>query len=236
VPLDSQRHWYRYHHLFADLLTKRLQGLHADLVPELNRRASAWHEGEGTIEEAIAHAISATDYERAARLVEQHAVQQMMSHRRESTLAGWLSALPEDLVRARPWLCVYLGWTRHWMGLRDQVEEPLQCAEDALGRAPHPTGVPEQAARGQEPLITGYIAAIRAHNALTRQQIPRVLEMGQRAIELLPEGDYMRCEAAVAMGGAYWARGNVAAAQDAFSQARSTALQSGYPPLAVPSA
>jgi len=236
VSLDSQRLWYRYHHLFADLLTKRLTSLHADLLPELHRRASAWHERAGTIEEAIAHAISATDYERAARLVEQHAVQQMMSYRRESTLGEWLQALPEELVQARPWLCVYLGWTRHWMGMRDQVEEPLRCAEDALRRELRPNGAPERAARAQEPLIIGYIAAIRAHNALTRQQIPRVLEMGHQAIELLPEGDYMRCEAAVALGGAYWALGDVVAAQEAFAQARATAQQSGYLPLAVPSA
>jgi len=236
VPLDAQRRWYRYHHLFADLLSKRLQSLHAELVPELHRRASAWYEADGTIEEAIAHAIAAADFERAARLVEQHAVQQMMSYRRESTLAEWLEALPEDLVRARPWLCVYLGWTRHWMGMRDQVEEALQCAEEALTRAPRSESAPESAALATEPLISGYIAAIRAHNALTREQIPRVLEMGHRAIERLPEGDYMRCEAAVALGGAYWARGDVVAAQAAFSHARSTALQSGYPPLAVPSA
>jgi LuxR family maltose regulon positive regulatory protein len=232
VPLDDQRRWYRYHHLFADLLVKRLHSLHADLAPELHRRASAWHETDGTIEEAIGHAIAAADFERAARLVEQHAVQQMMSYRRESTLAAWLGALPEALVRSRPWLCVYLGWTRHWMGMRDQVEEALQCAEDALGKQTQE----KHSHQAAEPLITGYIAAIRAHNALTRRQIPRVLEMGHRAIERLPEGDYMRCEAAVALGGAYWAHGDVAAAQAAFSQARSTALQSGYPPLAVPSA
>jgi LuxR family maltose regulon positive regulatory protein len=232
VPLDDQRRWYRYHHLFADLLAKRLQSLHADLAPELHRRASAWHETDGMTEEAIEHAIAAADFERAARLVEQHAVQQMMSYRRESTLAGWLDALPEELVRSRPWLCVYLGWTRHWMGMRDQVEEALRCAEDALGKQSQ-QGLVDQA---PEPLITGYVAAIRAHNALTRRQIPRVLEMGHCAIERLPEGDYMRCEAAVALGGAYWARGDVSAAQTAFSQARSTALHSGYPPLAVPSA
>jgi LuxR family maltose regulon positive regulatory protein len=236
VPLDNQRRWYRYHHLFADLLTKRLHSLHPDMVAELHRRASAWHEADGTIEEAIAHAIAAADFERAARLVEQHAVQQMMSYRRESTLAGWLEALPEELVRSRPWLCVYLGWTRHWMGMRDQVEEALQCAEEALDRGSRSDRGREGTADATEPLKAGYIAAIRAHNALTREQIPRVLEMGHRAIELLPEGDYMRCEAAVALGGAYWARGDVAAAQTAFSQARSTALHSGYPPLAVPSA
>jgi LuxR family maltose regulon positive regulatory protein len=236
VPLDSQRHWYRYHHLFADLLTKRLTSLHADLLPELHRRASTWHERSGTIEEAIAHAISATDFERAARLVEQHAVQQMMSYRRESTLGEWLQALPEELVRARPWLCVYLGWTRHWMGMRDQVEEPLQCAEEGLARKRLAQGEHEEGADRREPLIAGYIAAIRAHHALVSEQIPRALEMGQQAIGLLPEGDYMRCEAAVALGGAYWALGNVEAAQGAFSQARATAQRSGYPPVAVPSA
>jgi LuxR family maltose regulon positive regulatory protein len=133
------------------------------------------------------------------------------------------------VVRARPWLCVYLAWTRHWMGLREQIEECLQHAEQAL----------ERAAEDGEPttdgtLIAGYIAAIRAHHALTHQQIERVVEMAQRAIAFLPEGDYMRCEAAVALGGAYWSLGDVVASEKAFSQARATAQRSGYRLLGVP--
>jgi LuxR family maltose regulon positive regulatory protein len=80
------------------------------------------------------------------------------------------------------------------------------------------------------------MAAFRAHLALTRQDLPRVIALAEEALKLLPEGDFARCEAAVALGGAYWGQGDVAAAQAAFAQGRATALKSGYPPLAVPSA
>jgi LuxR family maltose regulon positive regulatory protein len=228
VPLDGERQWYRYHHLFAELLGKRLHRMHADLVPALHQRASEWYEGANLIEEAITHALAGRDYERVARLVEQYAAQQMSTYRQEAALAEWLAALPDELVRERPWLCVYLGWTRYWMGMRSQVEECLLCAEEALARS-------ADAAQGtDERLISGYIAAIRAHHALTNQALQRVIEMAERAQRFLPEGDYMRCEAAVALGGAYWGLGNVVASARAFAQARATALKSGYRPLAVP--
>jgi LuxR family maltose regulon positive regulatory protein len=234
VPLDSERHWYRYHHLFANLLGKRLARLHADLVPDLHRRASQWYEGAGLFGEAIAHALAGEDYVRAAALIERHAIQQLSTSRREADLAEWLEALPEDLVQSRPWLCVYIAWTRHWRGQRDQVEACLARAERALARTPEGETAPDDDARREEQLIAGYIAAIRAHHALVNQEIPRVVDMAQRAIAFLSEGDYMRCEAAVALGGAYWALGDVLASRQAFAQARTTAERSGYPPLAVP--
>jgi LuxR family maltose regulon positive regulatory protein len=227
VPLDGERQWYRYHHLFADLLGRRLVKVHADLVPVLHRRASEWYEGANLVEEAIAHALAGRDFERVARLVEQHAVQHMSTYRQEARLAEWLQALPDELVQERPWLCVYLAWTRYWRGLRGQVEECLVRAERALAAG--------TSAGGEDRLIAGYIAAIRAHHALTSQELQRVIEMADQAIRFLPEGDYMRCEAAVALGGAYWGLGNVAASERAFAQARATALVSGYHPLAVPS-
>jgi LuxR family maltose regulon positive regulatory protein len=228
VPLDGERQWYRYHHLFAELLGKRMHRMHPDMVPILHRRASGWYEGANLIEEAITHALAGRDYERVARLVEQYAAQQMSTYRQEAVLAEWLAALPDELVRERPWLCVYLAWTRYWMGLRSQVEECLLCAEEALARS-------TDAAQGtDERLISGYIAAIRAHHALTNQALQRVIGMAEQALRFLPEGDYMRCEAAVALGGAYWGLGNVVASEQAFAQARATALKSGYRPLAVP--
>lgn len=239
VPLDGDRQWYRYHHLFADLLVKRLKRAHPELVNDLYRRASAWYEGADLIEEAIVYGLAGADYERSVKLVEAHAVRQMMSSRKETTIATWLDAFPTEILDVHPWLSVYMGWTRYWMGERDEVEPCLLRAEQALkqkkalgaeGQGPDP--FPD----AERKLIAGYTAAIRAHHALTNRDIPRVVQMANRAIDFLPEGDYMRCEAAVALGGAYWSEGDIKGSQAAFSQARATALQSGYPPLAVPSA
>jgi len=235
LPLDGEKRWYRYHRLFSDLLRKRTKSWLANTPDEsgevrlalLHLRASEWYETIGDVEAATAHALSGQDAERAATLIERRAAEQMTHHGREAVLASWLDRLPSKLIRARPWLCVYLGWTRYWRGLRDQVEECLQWAEQGL--------LASGTADDEMQLIRGYVAAIRAHHALTNQEIDRVIAMSQRAIAFLPEGDYMRCEAAVALGGAFWSRGDVVAAQRAFAQARTTALKSGTPVMAVSS-
>jgi LuxR family maltose regulon positive regulatory protein len=263
VPLDGERRWYRHHGLFAELLRRRLEEQSSTETnshrqtrssagaspqrldpPTLHRRASEWYEHSDLIEEAIMHAMAGEDLERAAALVERHAVRQMTQHRREAALAEWLDALPQELVQSRPWLCVYLGWARYWRGLRDQVEPCLQAAEEALPapeEAPQaaghtsPRAADELSSADNTRLVAGYISSIRAHHALTNQDIPRVIEMANRALACLPEGDYMRCEAAVALGGAHWSQGDVMAAQRAFARARATAARTGYPAMAVPS-
>ena len=114
VPLDNERHWFRYHHLFADLLRQRLQrsstlstGKEKGGVDELHRRASEWYEHHGSAADAIHHALAAEDFERAATLVEL-AVPEMRRNRQGATVTelGWLKALPDELVHFRPVLCV----------------------------------------------------------------------------------------------------------------------------------
>ena len=107
VPLDDRRRWYRYHHLFADVLQARLLDEQPDQVPDLHRRASAWYEQNGEPSEAIRHALAAEDFERAADLVEL-AIPAMRRTRQEATVRGWLEALPDEVVRVRPVLSVAL--------------------------------------------------------------------------------------------------------------------------------
>ena len=241
VALDDERGWYRYHHLFADLLRVRLAQRLPDQAAALHLRASAWFEGCGLLEEAIAHALAAGDMKRAAELVEQIAIR-MFVEEKPTTLSRWIDALPEHVLRARPWLCLYHAWTHHWVGLREQVEEWLVSAETALAGLP---SAPEQpgssAIAGQmTPVernsLLGHIAAIRAYNRLTSGDLPGVMELAPGALALLPEGEYVRTTLAVALGGAYWGQGNVLAAQDAFETARSNALKGGHRYSAVPSA
>ena len=95
VPLDDRRRWYRYHHLFADVLQARLLDEQPGQVPDLHRRASAWYEQNGEPSEAIGHALAAGDFERAADLVEL-AIPAMRRTRQEATVRGWLEALPDE--------------------------------------------------------------------------------------------------------------------------------------------
>ncbi|HEX9075867.1 MAG TPA: LuxR C-terminal-related transcriptional regulator, partial [Anaerolineae bacterium] len=104
-PLDDARQWYRYHHLFDDLLQSRLQQSHPEQVAELHRRASTWYEQNGFLNEAVGHAFAMPDFERAARLIEQAALA-LILRSENSTLFSWIAQLPDDLVRTRPFLCL----------------------------------------------------------------------------------------------------------------------------------
>lgn len=235
IPLDDERRWYRYHHLFADLLRNQLALTYPDQVSCLHQRASEWFEEEGFVEETIAHAFAAQDYRRAARLVEKYA-RDLLHQSKYNILASWLEALPKGLVQTRPWLCVYQAWTRHWTGTREGGEECLENAEQVLSGLPL-SGEPEEQSKElvsiseeERRVISGYIATVRAHYALTNEEIPRVLEQAQKALRLLPEDDYFtRGTAAIALGGAYWGMGDVSGAEQAFAECASNAIKGDYP-------
>ena len=128
VPLDDERRWYRYHHLFADLLRYRLQQEQASSIPELHRRASKWHEEHGFIDRAIRHAIAADDLEQAARLVAEHSY--TANERGEvSTVRRWFELLPDERVRSDPSLSVDCAWNLFLSGQIGAVEERLNDAE-----------------------------------------------------------------------------------------------------------
>ena len=138
LPLDDQRRWYRYHHLFADMLQARLLDERPDEVLELHRRASAWYEQDGDITAAIEHALAAGDTERAAGLVEL-TIRPMGKDRREAQLRRWMEALPDEVFAARPVLANgYVGALMSTGEVRG-VEPRLQIAErwvDAVRAAP----------------------------------------------------------------------------------------------------
>ena len=94
VPLDLQRSWYRYHHLFADVLRARLLAEHPDQVPDLHRRASAWYASHDLVADAVRHALAAEDFDRAAYLMEE-ALPQMRRARQDGVLLSWMGSLPE---------------------------------------------------------------------------------------------------------------------------------------------
>ncbi len=106
VPLDDERSWYRYHHLFAEVLRSHLQQAQPALVPALHRRASAWYEQHELPTEAVQHALAIPDFELAVRLIEPIALP-VTFQGQISTVLGWMNALPKAVVRTRPFLCVY---------------------------------------------------------------------------------------------------------------------------------
>jgi LuxR family maltose regulon positive regulatory protein len=212
VPLDNERRWYRYHHLFADLLSQRLHEAQPDLVPILHGRASAWYEQHGRMDEAIGHALSAGDLEWAAHLTEQ-AAESTMLRSQLATLQGWVEALPDEMVLARPLLCVY-----HAIGLLlsgrplDAVEARLQdaTAADAAGS------------------VAGEVTVLRGLLAAYRGEIRQSAELSERALELLPEDSlFFRSFVAGYLGLAHLYGGDAAAARSAFAEAVRISQQVG---------
>jgi len=128
IPLDDQRHWYRYHHLFADVLRMHLMTEQPDQVPVLHRRASEWYEQNGSLSDAIRHALAGGDFERAAGLVEL-AAPAMHRNRQEATVLAWMKALPEELFQARPVLSILYVGALMSNGEIKGVEERLRDAE-----------------------------------------------------------------------------------------------------------
>ncbi len=225
VPLDNERRWYRYHHLFADLLRQRLPQSIASSpgdkeggVAELHQRASQWYEDHGLEIEAFHHAAAANDVERAERLIEGRGIPR---HFRGAvtTILDWLGSLPTSVLNARPSLWVRYASLLLVNGQATGVEEKLQAGEAAL------QGVElDDKTRN----LVGQIATARATLALTRYQVEAMLFQSRRALEYLdPNNLSLRANAYWTMGFAYLLQGDRAAAREALTSAISLSQASG---------
>ncbi|MEM9483725.1 MAG: helix-turn-helix transcriptional regulator, partial [Cyanobacteria bacterium P01_F01_bin.116] len=134
IPLDNKRQWYRYHHLFADVLQAHALMEWPEQMPSLHGQASEWYEQNGVFADAIGHALAAKDFERAAGLIEQ-VWPAMRNRQQEATVLGWIETLPDPLVQTRPALSVAYALVLLNAGQLDAVEARLQDAERALAQA-----------------------------------------------------------------------------------------------------
>jgi LuxR family maltose regulon positive regulatory protein len=220
VPLDTRREWYRYHHLFGDLLRHRLRRAGPGRIRELHLRASKWYEREGLVTEAVPHALAGEDPEWAAALIEPLAMA-LVTESRLATLLGWLDKLPENLVNARPWLCVARAWASLLSGQMEAVEPLLQCAEDILHDA-----TPETYA--DQDRIYAHVTAIRAFVARWQGDNQRSIVLSHEALECLPEESLVaRSALALNLGNAYLESGDIAAARPSYEGAIRTGRQAG---------
>ena len=216
VPLDDTRQWYRYHHLFADVLFAQLSAEQPNHVAMLHRRASAWYEQHDSAADAIRHAMAAQDFARAADLVEL-AAPATSRRRQEATLLGWLKSLPDDLIRLRPVLSAVYGGVLLSSGALEGVETRLQDAERWLepGEATHAcldartdemVVVDEAAFRH----LPGSIAVWRAGQALALGDVRATVSYAQRALDLVRADDHLwRGAAASLLGLAAWTNGDL---------------------------
>jgi len=220
VPLDDRRRWYRYHHLFADVLRAHLLDEQADNVAVLHDRASGWFERNGEPAEAIRHALAAGDFDRAANLAEL-AIRSMAQARQEATMRGWLKVLPAEVVRVRPVLTVGFAGALLLAGEFEGVEGRLRDAErwlsmtESEARAAGMVVADEAGFRS----LPGTIEAYRAALALVGGDVQSTVTHARRALELSPAEDHLiRASAAGVLGLAYWASGDLEAGFEAYAE------------------
>jgi LuxR family maltose regulon positive regulatory protein len=216
IPLDNERHWYRYHRLFADLLSQQLKKSRPAILPELHQRASEWYEQNDLLADAVHHALAAQDFERAASLVERTAFE-VLGRNEIGTLVGWLNALPDAAIRARPWLCVLHAWMLILTGQGEAIEARLRDAESALDAS----GLPDAVARR----VRGYISAIRAQVAFIQGAASATIEYAQDALAQLTAADHSVSATMVTiLGAAQSFVGDLPAAIQSFEKAKALSL------------
>jgi len=236
VPLDDERKWYRYHHLFADFLRSRLERERPERLAQLHLRASEWYEESTLVAEAVGHALSAEDHQRAARLMES-GVGQTWYRGEVMTLLGWLRRLPEESMFRRPLLLVWYAAALMLVGRFDGVESLLRQAERAVGVAGGKVGCGELrpvAVEADPQHVMATAGAVRSLHARLQGDPEGAIEHARRALALLPEDNLdPRPFAALCLSEAYQAADDLGAANSALAETVELGLAAGHDYIAL---
>jgi LuxR family maltose regulon positive regulatory protein len=173
VPFDDERRWFRYHHLFTDLLRVRLKQVRPDIIPELHRRASDWYTQNGFTEEALGHALATEDYAQATHLVVE-SFWPMMRRGEVNTIIRWLGSFPEEQVRNDPRLSLYYAQALGILLRLEDMKPYLRDAERALQSAP-------------DAGMSGWVDSMRASLTRIQGNLTEAVELSRRALERVPE-------------------------------------------------
>jgi LuxR family maltose regulon positive regulatory protein len=232
IPLDAERHWYRYHRLFAELLRQRLRQTQPQLIQTLHIRASEWCESNGFTDEAIRYALRSENYQRAIFLIESVA-EDMWGRVDHLKLRDWLAALPTDLVFNRPQLCIFHAGYLFASGDQIATEQYLQAAENKISqhsaRAAEPSPIKyNQISETERMKLLGRIAATRSFMASYRSDSLGVIPHAHQALDYLPVQDTTwRGGAAIALGDAYIYQGLYVKAYHTYLEALETIKETG---------
>jgi len=225
IPLDEEQCWYRYHHLFSDLLRNQLTRKQPELIPLLHRRASCWYAENGDIHDAIDHALKDIDLTRAAHLIEQYTLPKLYQGQIAKVL-GWYARLPNDVLGVAPMLCIGKAWTLALMQRgthEDEINLTIEAAGQALDRV--------NAGQELRDLVAGHAASIRAfllRSPWTGETRERLIALSREAQRLLPvEAKAIRSINDLNIGYAYLGLNDLEAARPAFQQAQEEGISGG---------
>jgi len=226
VTLDDQLVWFRYHHLFAEVVLARLIAERPGELPGLHARASQWFAANGFSDDAIRHALAGGDFDRAGRLIED-ALPEARRERRDTALIGWLEALPQDVVAGSPVLTVFRAWTFLVAGDLSAMEAGLDHADDLLdavaaGSAP-PWPLTEELRT-----LPATIALYRASLAQARGDLAGMASQARAVLDTAGPDDHFWLGAAYGLLAlAAWSRGDVATAVETFTAALASLQAAG---------
>jgi LuxR family maltose regulon positive regulatory protein len=200
ISLDDTRQWYRYHHLFAEVMRARLaSGASRAELAALHRRASEWFERHDLIVEAVQHALAGGDVERAAGLIEQSGLP-LAARGQAQTVLGWLAVLPEAFVRTRASLCIVYAASLVIDNQPQAIEPYVQSAEARAG----------DMSPAQARVILGQVCALRAVCRRIFGDLEGAITLAQQALELLPDSElFWRAPVAINISRAYLVSGDV---------------------------
>ena len=221
VPLDEVRGWWRYHHLFADLLRARLQQQQPGRVPVLHRAAAAWSQQHGLPDDAVRHALGADDPLWAARQIERH-TDELLFRGERATVQRWLAALPTELAGSRPRLLLAQSRMTLLSGQVAQAGDLLDAAESAYAEAPGVAGEPYEPSAGRAASVLtnvpATIALDRAYLAELRGDAEQATAYASRALAEAGEGEWMLASHARGyLSLAEWMRGRLGEAEQLLS-------------------
>ncbi|MEJ2354052.1 MAG: hypothetical protein P8Y03_30115, partial [Anaerolineales bacterium] len=222
VPLDEERRWYRYHHLFADLLRQRLRRTQPEKLPILHIRAGEWFYHQGLNREAIKHLLAGRDYQGAAELISAIAIH-IIEQGEHTTVAGWINAIPEEFVKGKPYLCVLHAWALQLTGQLETAEAYLIDAEIALESRKYK----EDGDRDADAIL-GLIHSRRAYSSFMVGEHDKTISYAEQALDQLPESAALiRAQTALFLGIAYRYQGQLQEALDTYNEISPTIQKIG---------
>ena len=230
VPLDDRRQWYRYHHLFADVLQAHLPDDNRRELPTQRRRGGEWYEQQGDRQEAIAQFLAGDDFERAAALME-FAIPDMQRNRGEAIIKGWMRALPVDLVRTHPVLGMGFVGALASLGELSEIEGRLGDIERGLASLADAEATKDVVVVDQSQLsrMPGAVELYRTALAQARGDMPGMIEHAQRVLELaMPDDHVSRAAGSSLLGIAYWSAGNLDQARPLWLEGRTGLERAGH--------
>jgi len=223
VPLDSKRNWFRYHHLFADLLYQRLIQHEPTIVSGLRKRASKWHEKNGYLDSAIEYAISAEDFERAAKLLEQVSDNDW-EHGKRTKLFGWFEKLPIEYIHNNPELCLLYAWVLLDDNKQEEAEKSLAIVDRLIEQKENHANF--HASDLEE--IRGKVKVLRALIETGHGDAQRIIGYSEEALQYLPKDSLTwRANGLYALGIAYSIKGDLDSAVDSYSQSMRLSRSAG---------